>query len=388
MQGTLCGAVIIIDCCLKRSILKGHFETKYVSPSQVIIKDTATEQRVTIHSSKGLPINEIKIMGHDRFVVAYTTNTLIIADMRNGYCSEIEWQSAGNEKFYFDNENVCMIINAGEVNLVEYGNNEIIGWIRTELISPHLISVRLTKQQMKNINIIKRVAYLLDLNTISVVDLISQRQIAQFSHPIYIDWLELSEMATKLLFRDKRSRLLLADIKTDRKIPLLDYCSYVQWVPNSDAIVAQSIDQLCVWYQAENPDEVKMVMIPIKGEIETVLRDESRTEVIVEEANEKVAYELDQTLIEFASAIDRFDFARAIDFLEKREECDTTVLWRQLAQVALSQQQLLIAQRCFAALGDISRVQMLVEIIRIADEITRNTGDDGKNNYKVFFFLT
>ncbi|VDM11557.1 unnamed protein product [Wuchereria bancrofti] len=43
----------------------------------------------------------------------------------------------------------------------------------------------------------------------------------------------------------------------------------------------------------------------------------------------------------------------------------------------------MIAQRCFAALGDISRVQMLVEIIRIADEITRNTGDDGKNNYKV-----
>lgn len=63
-------------------------------------------------------------------------------------------------------------------------------------------------------------------------------------------------MATKLLFRDKRSRLLLADLKTDRKISLLDYCNYVQWVPNSDVIVAQSNDQLCIWYQAENPDEV------------------------------------------------------------------------------------------------------------------------------------
>ncbi|VDK75197.1 unnamed protein product, partial [Onchocerca ochengi] len=375
--GTLCGAVIMIDCCLKHSMLKGRFQTKYVSPSQVLIKDTANEQRITIHCSKGLPINEIKIMGHDRFVLAYTTNTMIIADMSTGHRSEIEWQSAGNERFYFENENVCMIINAGEVSLVEYGNNEIIGWIRTELTSPHLISVRLTEQKMKNIGTIKRVAYLLDLNTISVVDLITQRQIAQFSHPVYIDWLELSEMATKLLFRDKRSRLLLVDLKTDRKISLLDYCSYVQWVPNSDVIVAQSSDQLCIWYQAENPEE--MVMIPIKGDIETVLRDESRTE----EASEKVAYELDQTLIEFASAIDRLDFGRAIDFLEKREEYDNTVLWRQLAQVALSQQQLLIAQRCFAALGDISRVQMLVETIRIADEITRNTDSDGKNNYKV-----
>lgn len=49
---------------------------------------------------------------------------------------------------------------------------------------------------------------------------------------------------------------MLADLKTDRKISLLDYCSYVQWVPNSDVIVAQSSDQLCIWYQAENPDEV------------------------------------------------------------------------------------------------------------------------------------
>ncbi|KAM3727543.1 Intraflagellar transport protein [Dirofilaria immitis] len=380
-MGTLCGSVITIDCCLKYSMLKGRFRTKYISPSQVLISDTTSEQRVTIHCSKGLPINQIKIMGHDRYVVAYTTNTLILADMSTGCCSEIEWQSAGNEKFYFDNENICMIINAGEVNLVEYGKNEIIGWIRTELISPHLISVRLTQQKMKKVGVIKCVAYLLDLNTISVVDLLTQRQIAQFSHPTYIDWLELSEMATKLLFRDKRYRLLLADLKTDRKISLLDYCSYVQWVPKSDVIVAQSNDQLCIWYQAENPDE--MVMIPIKGEIETVLRDESRTEVIVEEANEKVAYELDQTLIEFASAIDRLDFGRAIDFLEKREEYDNTVLWRQLAQVALSEQQLLITQRCFAALGDISRVQMLAETIQIADEITRNTGNDGRNNYKV-----
>lgn len=63
-------------------------------------------------------------MGHDRFVVAYTTNTLIIADMSNSYCSEIEWQSAGNERFYFDNEHVCMIINAGEVCIFWiYDNN-------------------------------------------------------------------------------------------------------------------------------------------------------------------------------------------------------------------------------------------------------------------------
>lgn len=53
--------MITIDCCLKHSILKGRFQTKYISPSQVLIKDITGEQGVTIHSSKALPINEIKV---------------------------------------------------------------------------------------------------------------------------------------------------------------------------------------------------------------------------------------------------------------------------------------------------------------------------------------
>ena len=34
---------------------------------------------------------------------------------------------------------VCMIFNAGELSLVEYGNNEILGTVRTEFMNPHLI---------------------------------------------------------------------------------------------------------------------------------------------------------------------------------------------------------------------------------------------------------
>jgi hypothetical protein len=59
-----------------------------------------------------------------------------------------------------------MIINAGEISLVEYGKNEIVGWIRTEKISPHLISVRLNESRKGKE--IRRVAYLLDVHTISI----------------------------------------------------------------------------------------------------------------------------------------------------------------------------------------------------------------------------
>lgn len=37
-------------------------------------------------------------------------------------------------------ENVCMIVNAGcEVSFVEYGKDEIAGWIRTERVNPHQV---------------------------------------------------------------------------------------------------------------------------------------------------------------------------------------------------------------------------------------------------------
>lgn len=32
-----------------------------------------------------------------------------------------------------------MIFNAGELTLVEYGSNEILGSVRTEFMNPHLI---------------------------------------------------------------------------------------------------------------------------------------------------------------------------------------------------------------------------------------------------------
>jgi intraflagellar transport protein 172 len=111
----------MIDCCLKRGLIRNRFETTYVGPSQVIeiiqhilsyckqviIKDVNGGNRVTIRSEMGLEIDEIKVMGKDRYVVAYTSGSLLLADIESAKSSEIVWQSAGNEKFYFENENVC-----------------------------------------------------------------------------------------------------------------------------------------------------------------------------------------------------------------------------------------------------------------------------------------
>ena len=53
-----------------------------------------------------------------------------------------------------------MIYNAGELTLVEYGNNEPLGNCRTEHVKPHLISTRLCYAENDQA---KSIAYLLDL---------------------------------------------------------------------------------------------------------------------------------------------------------------------------------------------------------------------------------
>lgn len=64
---------------------------------------------------------------------------------------------------------------------------------------------------------------------------------------------ELNQRGSHLLFRDKARRLHLFDVATQERCPLLGFCQYVQWVPGSDCVVAQSRGDLCVWYGVNAP---------------------------------------------------------------------------------------------------------------------------------------
>lgn len=98
--------------------------------------------------------------------------------------------------------------------------------------------------------------------------------IAQIQHDSKIDWLELSETAHQLLFRDKKMRLILAEVATGRKQTLLVKVSFVQWVTQSDVAVAQSEDQLAVWYNIDMPELV--TLMAVRGEVVEVERFEVR----------------------------------------------------------------------------------------------------------------
>lgn len=58
------------------------------------------------------------------------------------------------------------------------------------------------------------------------------------------------------------SQLHLYDIDNAVKTTILSYCSYVQWVPGSDVVVAQNRNSLCVWYNIDTPERV--TMFPMK----------------------------------------------------------------------------------------------------------------------------
>uniref|UniRef100_A0A8P4PXP0 Intraflagellar transport 172 n=1 Tax=Dicentrarchus labrax TaxID=13489 RepID=A0A8P4PXP0_DICLA len=139
--GTLCGGVELFDCCLRRAIYKNKFEMTYVGLSQVIVKNLSTGTRVVLKSYYGYEIEEVKIMGKDRYLVAHTSDTLLLGDLLTNKLSEVPWPgSGGNEKFFFENETVSTrSVFFGNLSLVEYSNNDILGSVRTEFMNPHLI---------------------------------------------------------------------------------------------------------------------------------------------------------------------------------------------------------------------------------------------------------
>merc|ERR1712223_1578756 len=147
----------------------------YVVPSQVLVKPLAKKgaRGVILKSVYGYEITDVRIMGAENYLVARTPETMLVGDLQRNLLSEIPWgmNMGGNEKFYFENANVCMIFNAGELSLVEYGKNEVLGSVRTEFMNPHLISVRINERKVRGLEDNKRLAYLLDLKTIALEDL-------------------------------------------------------------------------------------------------------------------------------------------------------------------------------------------------------------------------
>ena len=121
--GSLCGGVELFESVLKRAVWKNKFEMTYVGPSQVfqqIVPDTngvpdvvgflqvlvkplqpKGARGVILKSMYGYEIEDVKIMGGENYLVAKTTETMLLGDLQRNLLSEIQWgvnSSGGHER--------------------------------------------------------------------------------------------------------------------------------------------------------------------------------------------------------------------------------------------------------------------------------------------------
>lgn len=140
-------------------------------------------------------------------------------------------------------------------NFLKYGCKEVTASIKTEFISSSILSIRIN-ENVNETEAVKFVAYLIDKETVCIKDLVTSTSIV-LPHSYEIDFLELNLNGSLLLFRDKRRSLHLFDLKAQAQSNLICDCSYAQWVPRSNVVVAQSHTQMCVWYSPVFSPEVR-----------------------------------------------------------------------------------------------------------------------------------
>ncbi|CAG9856074.1 unnamed protein product [Phyllotreta striolata] len=385
--GGLCGAVFMFESVLKRTVWKDKFEITYVGPSQVLVKPLdANERGVILRSQYGGEIEDVKIMGKDCYLVARTEETLLVADLARNLLSEVPWNNTGHhEKFYFENPTVCLVFNAGELTLIEYGDNDVLCSVRTEFANPHLISVRLNERHQSADN--KKLVYLLDLKTVCVVDLVNGYMMCQIGHDSKIDWLELNEIGSKLLFRDKKQRLVLFDLASQTKQTIFTGVSFVQWVESSDVAVAQAGNTLAIWYNIDLPENPTLTMV--KGDVIDVVRNNGKTEAICVDGNNTFNLELDEGLVEFGTALNDNDYNRAVLFLESLSNgCEAEAMWHTLYLIAMKQQNLWLAERCSTALKEVATAYFLHETLQEARKYEEKYDENPNNSPEVWARLS
>lgn len=140
--------------------------------------------------------------------------------------------------------------------------------------------------------------------------------------------------------------------------------SFASWVPSSDVVVAQTAQTLAVWYNVDAPEAATLT--PIKGDVVDIIREDGRTSVMVEEHGVKVAYLLDEGLIEFGTALHDNDFGRVVLFLENMGDGpQVETMWENVASNAMNERKIMIAARCYAAMGDVACAKFLKGIVEV-----------------------
>ncbi|KAK2948164.1 putative Intraflagellar transport protein 172 [Blattamonas nauphoetae] len=369
--GTSADCVALFDACLRRIRYKSKYEFVYSSGSHVNVKVLGTDKQFELKSGQNHEITNIRIF-KDRYLVANTAASLLLGDLVKQNLSEVDWHVTNKERFNFEHESVCVIITPGELTFVQYGNHDLLGTVRTDFASKNLFSLcniddphhRTTRGVQQPLF---RVAYLTDAQTVRILDLNTSITLCTVHNNSKIDLLSLSSKGDRLLFRDKRHRLSLFNVKGEETHILLSSCQHVQWVPETDVIIAQDKTNLCTWYNIDSPDRVS-VHAGLKGDVVGVMKSEDgQRNVIVDEGMTKMYYKLNSNFIQFGEALQEKQLQLCADILGRIPLTpETETMWNQLGIEANKAGDLVIAERCAAAVCDVSKARYLSKLNALA----------------------
>ena len=383
----------------KKNIINDKYEITYISLQQITVKDIEKERRISIKTNLAPEILKVEIKNNN-FLIINTDNSLIVGDLTTQKYSEVPWNNFDSCRFDFNNLNTCLVYVNDEVAVIEFGNNEIIGYFRTEYCHPNLISARLFTKENKSI---KLIAYLIDPNTIYISDLITQSIIINYTNDCKIEYLEFGKSGNKLIFRDSSKKLNLLLLKNNineninnntnnnelyKNVTLLNLCSFVQWVPNTEILVAQSHQDLFVWYNLDNYQNPQVK--PINGIIDSIAKNKGKIEIYINDdpnndentsvngGNNYKIY-LDENLVNLSIALDEKELTKALMILENLpKNNEYKYYWKTLSEISLEEKNLMIAQRCFAALGNFSKMKYLKNLYKLKKQNTIKNNNNNK----------
>ena len=106
----------------------------------------------------------------------------------------------------------------------------------------------------------------------------------------------------------------------------------------------------------------------VKGNVELVERRKGKIEVFINEGNDNgkdniTSMFLNENLVNLTHALDERDLTKAVSILDNLPISKENILyWKKLSEISLQERNLTIALRCFASLGDYSKISYIKKI--------------------------
>ena len=361
------GAVFLVTASIGSTRYKNLFEVVHITGSQIKVVDLRAKKEMSLRSDFRILTTNFQ---QDRYVIARTTQSFLVGDTVSRKVSELpaslcEGEPKISERFVFIDDLAVLVWNQGELTVVELGKPQPLAAVSTQHASPYLLSLRFNaKVGRGNAKIL---AYLVDSKTVKITDCETMMAIGSVQIPNKIDWLELNVSGTMLLFRDSKRSLYLYNLDSKQLNGLLSACSYAQWVPEANVIVAQSKKSLYVWYSPSSPDEVKIT--EIEGEVVDIMRSGTKTAVSISSSGQTSRMPLDGTFIAFSAAMESKKLKEAAQILAQMSDTiDLKSLWGELAETALQDHEYLIAEMGYSNLGDLSRARFLHKLNKLIEK--------------------